>query len=196
MATGASPRWSASRHGESARACHQRTAPYMTIDDGTYIASVPTSAPANPATCQPISAAISVEGPGAARDSANTSANCCGVIQPRSTTWTCMSAMIAWPPPNETSDSGANTRMSPSSRLSMAALRLHVELKADAQRREHDNDRDHRPVEHADGDEDHRRDHARHDPPNVPRQLHAELEHHADADRDDPSECRLHDRRP
>src|SRR3990167_7206725 len=96
-----------------------------------------------------------------------------------------MSAMIACPPPKENSDSGANTRMRPSSRLSMAGLRLEVELEADAQGREHQHDRDHRPVEHADRNEDRGRDDGGNDTANVTRELRAELEHHGDADCND-----------
>src|SRR5689334_11828217 len=65
-------------------------------------------------------------GPGAARAMAKMSANCVGVIQPHTpTVWCCMSATIAWPPPKERIDSGANTMMSPRRRLA-STLRLLV----------------------------------------------------------------------
>ena len=56
--------------------CHQALAAYITTDEGTKMASVATTAPAKPQTCQPMRATISVLGPGAARAMANRSANC------------------------------------------------------------------------------------------------------------------------
>src|SRR5688572_20824869 len=63
-----------------------------------------------------------------------------------------MSATIAWPPPNDISDSGANTRIRPIARLSSTAAPHQV--KGEHAERNHDPDhRHHRKPQHADAAE-------------------------------------------
>src|SRR5688500_16007629 len=63
-----------------------------------------------------------------------------------------MSATIACPPPNERSDSGAKTRMSPIRRLSSTARPHHVKDE-DAERHDNAHHRHHREAKNADRDE-------------------------------------------
>src|SRR5258708_9205761 len=99
-----------------------------------------------------------------------------------------MSAMIAWPPPKEKSDKGAKTRKMPRSRLSMPGFFARkIDFGGNAQRREDEHDRDHRPAQHAHCDEDREGKERRDKTPYVLRQLRPKLHHHADVDRDPPA---------
>src|SRR5487761_55794 len=134
-AIGASPRSMARRTGESWRRCHQVPTAYMRSEEGRNIPSVAATAPQNPKTCQPISAAISELGPGAAREMANRSANWLLLSQPWTTTaWCCISGMVAWPPPMDRIESGAKTRSNASALRSMAWFPFRKERQADADR--------------------------------------------------------------
>src|SRR4051794_37091213 len=119
------------------------------------------AAPANPAAFHPISAASIDPGPGAARDSANRSANSRSLVQPCTATACCaMSAKTALPPPKDSSDNGAKTRpsaisVSPKLRMSVPQLQPR---QPDAERPEAQHDRDQRPAQHPDGQYGRRRD--------------------------------------
>src|SRR5579864_7795557 len=75
-----------------------------------------------------------------------------------------MSARTALPPPNDNSDNGAKTRPSamraPSDPSLMSAPARFYERQADAERRQHGDDRQHRPAQ--DPDAEHRRGGERH----------------------------------
>src|SRR5204863_8436311 len=107
-----------------------------------------------PAAFQPISAASIDPGPGAARDSANRSANSRSLVQLCTLMACCaISAITALPPPNDSSDRGAKTtpsatRVSPKPRMS-APQRLRPG-QPDAERRAAQDDWDQRPAQHAD----------------------------------------------
>src|ERR1700680_2805964 len=78
-----------------------------------------------------------------------------------------MSAMTAWPPPNDSSDSGAKPtasaiRLSPTPRISAAPPLRPGEANADRDQAQHD--RDQRPVQDADAQHGHRDDAPRHGP--------------------------------
>src|SRR4029077_14824028 len=110
------------------------------------------SAPGMPATFQPMSVTSSDPGPGAAREMAKRSMNSVWVSQP----WTCttcwsMAATMLWPPPMESSDSGAKTTMS-SHQLPLDICRSPPDQQH-AEGRQAENDGDHRPAQHADREE-------------------------------------------
>src|SRR5215469_8184420 len=124
-----------------------------------------------PATFQPMRVASSEPGPGAAREMAKRSRNSGWVSQPW--TWTTclsMSAMMLCPPPMESSDSGAKTSTSSHS----APLRIVPPDQPDADGRKAEDDRDHRPAQHADRKEGGGQDGAEPGPPlEAPPCLHA-----------------------
>src|SRR3954463_8303002 len=111
-------------------------------------------APGVPAAFHPISAASIEPGPGAARDRAKKSANSRSLVQPcTETDCSAISARTALLPPNDNSDSGANTANSATSVLpapSCISAPRQLEGEADADRRQHQHDRDQRPAQNAD----------------------------------------------
>ena len=84
------PAWITPRQGRSLKRSHRPRAMMVMRDDGPNLASVVTSMPAQPATCQPTSVTTIRLGPGAAWPRANSAEKSAAVIQPcTSTTWRC-----------------------------------------------------------------------------------------------------------
>src|SRR2546423_7382341 len=107
----------------------------------------------NPATFQPINVESIVPGPGAARDIAKRLANSRSVVQAWTPTdWCSISASSDAPPPIDSSDKGANTSVNASKALkSSGTTRSPVkERQPDTDRSEAENNRYHRPAQHAD----------------------------------------------
>lgn len=102
---GKMPAWITPRQGRSLKRSHRPSAMMVMRDDGPNLASVVTSMPAQPATCQPTSVTTIRLGPGAACPRANRAEKSAAVIQPcTSTTWRCISGRMVLPPPNASTD--------------------------------------------------------------------------------------------